>query len=74
MITFATLVQLVKSFSHSAGAVVGLEQTSFTVVEDVGVVELCVSVSFPAINCPIQFPFEIRLSTAKGTAGKVYSH
>ena len=41
------------------GAVVGLEQTFFSVSEDVGVVELCANVSFPVIDCPIKFPFEV---------------
>ncbi|CAI8051646.1 hypothetical protein GBAR_LOCUS28279 [Geodia barretti] len=44
-------------------AVVGLEQTSMSVSEDVGVVELCAVVLFPRISCPISFPFEVRLST-----------
>ena len=59
--------------SHSLGPVVGLEQTFFRVEEDVGLIQICVKVSFPEINCPIAFPFEILLSTADGTAGKVYS-
>ena len=57
-------------FINLAGAVVGLEQTSMSVSEDVGVVELCAVVLFPRISCPISFPFEVRLSTAAGTAGK----
>ena len=50
------------------GAVVGLEQTFFRVSGDVGVVELCANVSFPVIDCPIKFPFEVQLSTCDGTA------
>ena len=57
--------------SNSAGAVVGLEQTFFRVSEDVGVVELCANVSFPDITCPIEFPFEVVLATADGTAGEM---
>ena len=49
----------------------GLEQTSFQVMENVGAVELCVNVSFPTIDCPIAFPFDVILSTADGTAGKL---
>ena len=52
-----------------AGATVGLEQTFFHVMEGVGYVELCANVSFPEITCPIEFPFNVSLSTADGTAG-----
>ena len=58
------------SVSHSAGAVVGLEQTFLAVTEDDGVIELCAIVSFPAVSCPIQLPVEVRLTTTDGTAGK----
>ena len=55
-------------------ALVGLEQTYFNVIESVGEVELCAKVLFPPINCPVQFPFDIRLSTADGTAGIIVTH
>ena len=43
----------------------------FTVIEEnVDVVELCVNVSSPVIDCPIDFPFEVRLSTLGQTASK----
>ena len=48
----------------------GLEQTFFRVMQGVGYVELCANVSFPEITCPIEFPFDVILSTANGTAGK----
>ena len=51
----------------SIEAVIGLE--SFTVSEDVGVVELCAHVFEPDIECPIEFPFDIVLSTTDRTAG-----
>ena len=51
------------------GAVVGLERTFITVSEDVGVVELCAIVRSPVITCPIDYPFEVNLSTDDGTAG-----
>ena len=51
----------------------GLEMTFFSVSEGVGYVELCAYVSFPEITCPIEFPFEVGLSTADGTAGTVCS-
>ena len=34
-------------------------------------VELCAVVYEPDINCPIEFPFNISLSTADGTAGMI---
>jgi hypothetical protein len=49
-------------------AVVGLEQTIFTVPEDVGVVELCAIVYEPNCTCPIAFPFNVSLSTWDDTA------
>ena len=51
----------------------GLEQTIFTVQEDVGVVELCAIVYEPSgIDCPIAFAFDVRLSTWDDTAGELY--
>ena len=49
----------------------GLERTSFLVMENVGVVEVCVNVSFPVIDCPIAFPFDVILSTDDRTAGNM---
>ena len=57
-----------------AVAVVGLEQTFYNVSEDVGEVELCVRVFEPDVECPIAFPFDVRLSTKDGTAGKRNLH
>ena len=52
-------------------AVVGLERTVYTVSEDDGIVEVCAIVTSPDIVCPIEFPFEVSLSTSTtdGTAG-----
>ena len=55
-----------------AGAVVELEQTFFNVSEEVKVIELCVYVSYPPVECPIEFPFDVRVSTADGTASKLH--
>ena len=52
-------------------AVVGLERTIDQVSEDVGVVEVCVIVNSPSVECPIQFSFDVRLSTNNGTAGEL---
>ena len=54
-----------------AVAVVGLEETFYRVSETDGVVEVCVVVYEPNISCPIEFPFDIMLSTTEGSAGKV---
>ena len=49
----------------------GLERTIFTVHKDVGVAELCAIVYEPSgIDCPIDFPFDVRLSTWDDTAGE----
>ena len=47
----------------------GLNQSFYQVSEDVGMVEVCAIVTSPSIDCPIQFPFNISLSTTDGTAG-----
>ena len=49
-----------------------MEETSFRVMEDVGIIELCTIVATPDIECPVKFPFNIHLYTADGTASKVY--
>ena len=53
-------------------ATVGLERTMYNVSEDEGMVEVCAVVFFPSGSCPIQFPFDIRLGTSDGTAGKSF--
>ena len=50
-------------------AVVGLEKTFYQVSEDVGVVEVCAIVYSPTIVCPINFPFNVSLSTRNDSAG-----
>ena len=47
----------------------GLERTFYSVPEDVGVVEVCAIVYSPNIVCPINFPFDVSLSTSDNTAG-----
>ena len=54
------------------GARVGLERTLYNVSEGMGVVELCAVVYEPNIACPIEFPFNVNLTTADGTAGMTY--
>ena len=50
---------------------VGLEQTFFKEMEDVGVIELCAVVFEPSINCPMKIPFQIELYTTDGSASKL---
>ena len=47
----------------------GLERIILTVSEDAGVVELCACVFEPDIDCPIEFPFNVILSSTDRTAG-----
>ena len=55
-------------------AVVGLERTFYNVSESVGTVEVCAVVLSPdeSIECPVDFPFNLSLSTNRGTAGILY--
>ena len=52
-------------------AVVGLGRTSYTVLENVSMVEVCTIVYSPSLPCPIDHPFNVRFSTADGVAGSV---
>ena len=53
----------------SVDARVGLESISYTVDKNKGVVEICVRVFEPNINCPIDFAFNLILDTIDGSAG-----
>ncbi|CAI8050963.1 Extracellular matrix protein 3, partial [Geodia barretti] len=55
-------------------AILGLEQTLFNVNENVGRVEVCAAVFSPDINCPVEFPFEVKLHTSDGTAVKMLDY
>ena len=50
-------------------AVVGLENTHQRVLVNEGAVEVCVSVSRPSVDCPIEFPFNLTVSTNSTIAG-----
>ena len=56
-------VTLPPSLSLWLVAVVGLEETFYRVSESVGVVVVCAIVYSPNISCPIEFPFNVNLST-----------
>ena len=43
--------------------------TSYTVFENVSVVEVCTIVYSPSLPCPIDHPFNVRFSTADSDAG-----
>ena len=58
-----------RSFVHLIGARVGLEQIFYNVAENIGFVDLCAVVYEPVIDCPIEFPFAVQLSTIDNTAG-----
>ena len=49
-------------------ALVGLESTSYNVSEDVGVLEVCVIVYSPTVPCPINFAFDVSLSTSNDSS------
>ena len=53
-------------------AVVGLEKTSYRVLENVSVVEVCAIVYSPIDSCPIPFAFDVRLSTIDDSAGNIH--
>ena len=57
-------------------AVVSLEIALDEVMENVGVVEVCATVSVSNGNstCPIDFAFNVSLSTANDSAGNVDCH
>ena len=48
---------------------VSLELKLYNISEDVGVVEVCTVVN-TMIDCPITFPFDVKLKTLDGSAGK----
>ena len=65
-----TIEQVYMSFhTFTSEAVVGLEKTFHKVSEDVDSVEVCAVVNSPSIDCPIAFPFNVRISTINNTAG-----
>ena len=47
----------------------GLSDTSITVNESKGVVEVCLTVHRPNVDCPVMFEFRVILTTTPGTAG-----
>lgn len=68
--TLSLQVAYTQAYLPHAVAVVGLESTLYTMTEDAGLVEVCAVMYSPNITCPIEFPFNVYLSTTDGTAGK----
>lgn len=52
---------------------VGLERTFYNFSEAVGEVEICAVVYNPTTECPINFPFDLRVSVTNSTAGTEFS-
>ena len=65
----STCLYIYSFHTFTSEAVVGLERMFYQVREDVGVVEVCAIVYSPTIVCPINFPFNVSLSTSDNTAG-----
>ena len=49
---------------------ISLERTHYIVDEDSNSVVVCVNVSGPNETCPIGFPFQLTLSSLRGSAGE----
>ena len=54
---------------HSV-AVVGLNGTFYQVSENKSMIKVCATIYHPTIDCPIGFPFHVRLTTTNDSAGK----
>ena len=52
-------------------AVVGQEKTFYRVNEEEGLVEVCVVVDSPSIDCPVEFSFNVSIRTEDKEAGKL---
>ena len=52
-------------------AVVGQEKTFYRVNEEEGLVEVCVVVDSPSIDCPVQYSFNVSIWTEDIEAGKL---
>ena len=52
-------------------AVVGFEMSAVTVSEDQGMLQVCVKIFSPDIDCQVVFPFDLIVTASDGTAGKL---
>ena len=71
IVEFCIIIIKVKT-SHFTGAVVSLEQTLYRVDGGLDVIQVCANISFPPINCPVKFPFEVGLATVYQSASMFY--
>ena len=54
----------------STVAVMGFNQTEETQLEEGGHITVCVEIFRPILDEPVAYPFNIRVRTVDGTAGK----
>lgn len=53
----------------TTAAIVGFNQSNYTIEEDGGAVEICIVVYQPDGEVPVEFEFEVEVTTGDGTAG-----
>ena len=68
-ILIKAIIMYLLVFISPSEAVVGLQTTFYTVRENRGEVEVCVEVSSPNRDCPIECPIDVLLSTGDDSAG-----
>ena len=56
---------------HSSPVATVCMETPYEVAEDMGVIMVCAVVSEPQIDCPVDFPFNVNVTTVDGNAGIV---
>ena len=57
------------SLNHIIDATVGFMPSQITVSEEDGTAHVCVEITRPDIPCPVEYPFNLVITTADGTAG-----
>ena len=67
--TFELHCYILALFLHLVNIGIGLESTTYPVVENFGEVVVCVTIQKVTITCAIGFPFSVILSTTDGSAG-----
>ena len=55
--------------SKSIDATVGFMSSRITVLEEDGTAHVCVEITRPDIPCPVEYPFNLIITTADETAG-----
>ena len=49
--------------------IVGLNKTSYYVDEETGIVTVCAEVMEPKIDCPVGFPFNVKIQNFDNSSG-----